>query len=415
MSMWFYVLLALVALLAAWLGWRYFRLRRALRRYAAELRADSLKASARSAEVESVSNVLRQILEENARHLSGVVADRDRLAAVLEQMADGVLIANTVGEIQFANPAATRIFAVSNMVGKTVTEALRDHRLVDAWRRCADKGAMQSELIETPASHQTLQLVVVPDAHGGGSLLLVQDLTRMRRLETVRQDFVANFSHELRTPLASLKALAETLQDGALHDASAASGFLQRIVAEVDSLTQMSQELLDLTSIESGKASLHIEPTAPRKLLDSAAERMRLQVQRANLQIHVDCPETLPAVNADAARLSQVLLNLIHNAVKFTPAGGQIRLSAQVDETPGSVQGCVLFAVSDNGLGISSDDLPRIFERLYRADRARTAAGTGMGLSIARHLVEAHGGRIWAESVEGGGSTFKFTIPQAPY
>ncbi len=163
--------------------------------------------------------------------------------------------------------------------------------------------------------------MVVPDTHGGGSLLLAQDLTRLHQLETVRQDFVSNFSHELRTPLASLRALAETLLDGALRDPEAASRFLQSMIAEVDSLTQMSQELLDLTAIESGKAALQLAAIEPRTVLESAADRMRMQAERAGLALQVNCPDTLPLVRGDPARLGQVLLNLIYNALKVHGPG----------------------------------------------------------------------------------------------
>jgi two-component system phosphate regulon sensor histidine kinase PhoR len=417
MSTWVYFILLIIGLGVAWLGWRHFVLLRALRLYEDLLRMDWRTAESAAPEFESVSSLVRQLLVEGAQRLSQVVAERDRLDAVLDQMADGVLIANSTGEVQYSNPAAARIFQVSNPPGKTVTEVLRDHRLVYAWRLCAQSGGMQNAVVEVPTRHQYIQLVVVPDTHGGGSLLLAQDLTRMHRLETVRQDFVSNFSHELRTPLASLRALAETLLDGALRDPQVAPRFLQRIVAEVESLTQMSQELLDLTAIESGKAALHLEPTNPRTLLESTADRMRLQVDRAGLRIQVDCPEALPFVLADAARLGQVLLNLIHNAVKFTPPGGHIMVSAQTVQPDRAMDGglgsFVQFLVRDTGAGIAADDMPRIFERFYRSDRARTKGGTGMGLSIARHLVEAHGGRVWAESVEGEGSTFSFTIPRS--
>jgi two-component system phosphate regulon sensor histidine kinase PhoR len=248
---------------------------------------------------------------------------------------------------------------------------------------------------------------------------VVQNLTRIRQLETIRRDFISNLSHELRTPLASLKALTETLQDGALTDPEAAPRFLGRIVTEVDALTQMAQELLDLSRIESGQVELERKPTAPEKLLNSAAERMRLQAERAGLSLNVECNPNLPKVHADAPRIEQVLVNLIHNAVKFTPPGGDVALAADILPAPipheigEAGKGAVRFAVRDSGVGIPADDLPRIFERFYRVDKARAGGGTGLGLSISKHLVESHGGRIWVESVEGEGSTFYFTLQNA--
>jgi two-component system phosphate regulon sensor histidine kinase PhoR len=282
---------------------------------------------------------------------------------------------------------------------------IRNHQLVDAWRRCQQTNEIQSESVELPARRQFLQLIAIPDTHAGGSLLLVQDLTRVRRLETVRRDFISNVSHELRTPLASLRALTETLQGGALLDPEAGPRFLSRISTEVDALTQMAQELLDLSRIESGQVELILTPLAPYRLVNSASERMRMQVERAGLKLSVKCDDGLQDIRADQSRLEQVLVNLIHNAVKFTKPGGEIVLEAE------STIGGVLFAVRDTGIGIPADDLSRIFERFYRVDRSRTGSGTGLGLSISKHIIEAHGGKIWAESDEGRGSVFYFEIP----
>ena len=177
------------------------------------------------------------------------------------------------------------------------------------------------------------------------------------------------------------------------------------MVTEVDALTQMAQELLDLSRIESGQVELSLKSVSPRQLLSSAADRMHMQVERAGLSLQVNCPDDLPKVNADEPRIEQVLVNLIHNAVKFTRPGGEVALSAEAGE------GFVRFAVKDTGVGIPSDDIPRIFERFYRVDKSRAGGGTGLGLSISRHLIESHSGRIWAESIEGEGSTFYFTLP----
>ncbi len=320
-------------------------------------------------------------------------------------MTDCVLIADSSGRIQLANAAAERLFETRFPVGRTVAEVLRHHQLVEAWRLAQESGEEQSVAVELPARQKFLQLFILPDRKNGVSLLLVQDLTRVRRLETVRRDFISNVSHELRTPLASLKALTETLRDGALDDPEAARRFLGRIETEVDALTQMAQELLELTRIESGQVPLELRRVAPLALLEAAAERMRAQAERAGLSLHVEAATDLPLVQADATRLEQVLVNLIHNAVKFTPPGGEVTLLAVQQEN------FVRFSVRDTGVGIPEDDLTRLFERFCKADRARSGGGTGLGLSIARHIVEAHGGSIWAESVEGRGSTFHFSIP----
>jgi two-component system phosphate regulon sensor histidine kinase PhoR len=409
---WF--LLGLVVLLAAavvWLTWRYVSLRRRLKRYAAMVRhiADGEKPVTDLPEdepgLEDFSNAVKTLTLALRVRSSVVDAERARLATVLERMTDGVLIADAGGRIQFANPAAERLFETENTLGRTVAEVIRHYQLVEAWQRSRETGEAQEESVELPARRQFLQLVVLPDRQTGGSLLLVQDLTRVRRLETVRRDFISNVSHELRTPLASLKALTETLRDGALEDPKAAHRFLGRIETEVDALTQMATELLELSRIESGQVPLEFKSVPAAGLLLSAADRMRAQAERAGLVLRVEAPGGLPEVQADAPRLEQVLVNLIHNAVKFTRPGGEVVLSAQAEGD------FVRFAVRDTGVGIPEDDLPRIFERFYRVDRSRSGGGTGLGLSISRHLVEAHGGRIWAESVEGQGSTFYFTIP----
>jgi len=288
---------------------------------------------------------------------------------------------------------------------QSVAQVVRSHPLIEAWRRCQQTRQLQMETVELPTRKQYLQIIVIPDKHAGGSLILAQDLTQVRKLETVRRDFISNVSHELRTPLASLKALTETLQNGALSDPDAGPRFLDRIHTEVDALTQMTQELLDLSRIESGQVQLNFESLSPRKLLHSAADRMKAQVERANLKLDVRCEEDLPSIRADKARLEQVLVNLIHNAVKFTRPGGEIALIAE------SVSGGVRYAVRDTGIGIPSESLSRIFERFYRVDSSRTGSGTGLGLSISKHIIEAHGGQIWAESEEGRGSTFFFSLP----
>ncbi len=402
--------LIVLVLLASWLAWRYLNLRRLLRDYASRVRraaAGESPGPAEQAELADLSNAVASLAAEDERRRAGLEAERALLAAVLDQMTDGVLIADSHGQVRFANPAARKLFESPDALGRSLTEVIRHHQLVEAWQRCRQTGELQSESLELPARRQFLQLVVIPDRFAGGSLLLVQDLTRVRRLETVRRDFVSNISHELRTPLASLKALTETLQNGALADPEAGPRFLGRMVTEVDALTQMAQELLDLSKIESGQIALELASVRPKQLLASAAERMKTQAERAGLTLRVECPDDLPAVQADHLRLEQVLVNLIHNAVKFTRPGREVLLFA--DSAPGAVR----FAVRDPGVGIPADELPRIFERFYRVDKSRAGSGTGLGLSIARHVVEAHGGKIWAESEEGRGSTFFFTIPQA--
>lgn len=393
----------LVLLVAAWYAWRYYRLRREIDEFASQLRGQEVNTN--SKDLENLASALVSVMSKLDIKYTELDAEHARLATVLEQITDGVLIADAQGIVQFANPAAGRLFQFGNPLHHTIAEVVRNHQLVEAWRRCQQSRQMQSESVEVPTRHQYLQLVVIPDQHTSGSLLLAQDLTRIRRLETVRRDFVSNLSHELRTPLASLKALAETLQEGALEDPPAAHRFIGQIQIEVDALTQMANELLELSKIESGRFSLNRSPLEACGLLRSAAQRMQVQTERAGITLRVECRDDLQRVEGDSQRLEQVLVNLIHNAVKFTRPGGDVVLFAE------PVPGAVRFSVRDTGVGIPADEVPRIFERFYRVDKSRTGSGTGLGLSIAKHIVEAHGGRIGAESVEGQGSTFYFSIP----
>lgn len=401
----------LLAVALTWLSIRYLSLRRRMDIYARTIRraADDEIALTDLSEdekgMEELSNAVKTLALTQQVRISRLDAERAKLAAVLDRMTDGVLIADAAGRVQFANPAAERLFEIHSAPGRTITEVLRQHQLVEAWKRSLATSQPQEESVELPSRRQFAQLVILPDPQTGGSLLLVQDLTRVRRLETVRRDFISNVSHELRTPLASLKALTETLRDGALDDPKAAPRFLGRIETEVDALTQMAQELLELTRIESGQVPLDLKPVSPAKLLHSAAERMRVQAERAGLTLIVSETVTMPDVRADAGRLEQVLVNLVHNAIKFTVPDGTVMLSVEAEGK------FVRFAVHDTGVGIPEEELERVFERFYKSDRARSGGGTGLGLSIARHIVEAHEGRIWVESREGRGSTFFFTIP----
>jgi two-component system phosphate regulon sensor histidine kinase PhoR len=338
--------------------------------------------------------------------------ERSRLAAVLERMADGVLITDGAGHVQLINPAACRLLSTTegNALGCSFAQVVRNHRLIKLWQTCREQGKEQVAAVETDRHGIFLQAIITPfhEADSHGYLVILQDLTQIRRLETVRRDFISNISHELRTPLAALKALVDTLRDGALEDPPAAERFLNRMETEVDALTQMVQELLELSRIESGRVPLQLAPVPVAGVVLPPVERLRPQAERAGLTLTVTLPPDLSSIQADAERIQQVVTNLVHNAVKFTPPGGQVIISAG----PGNDE--VIVKVQDTGVGIAADDLPRIFERFYKADRARSGGGTGLGLAIARHIVQAHGGRIWVESLEGRGSTFYFSLPVAP-
>ncbi len=360
-------------------------------------------------EIGLLSEALNKMTSQLHLQVDALKQESGRLTAVLAQMTDGVIIADEQGRVRLINPAAQRLFEIQekDALQRTVVEVIRHYQLVELWRACLKDQSSQEITIDIGSKPMSLRATAAPliDTIPGTTLLLFQDLSRLRQLENVRRDFISNISHELRTPLASLKALTETLQDSALDDPPAARRFLQQIDIEVDAMTQMVSELLELSRIESGKVLLHYQSVPPCDILLPAVERLQLQAERSELEVQVDCPADLPLILADPPRMEQVIVNLLHNAIKYTLPGGNIRLSArQVGDT-------LLFSLQDTGVGISAQDLPRIFERFYKADRARSGGGTGLGLAISRHLVEAHGGKIWAESVEGQGSTFFISLP----
>lgn len=337
--------------------------------------------------------------------------ERGRLEAVLENMADGVVITDDRGQVSLINPAASRLLDVKEKeaIGRSFAEIAWHHDLIELWQRACSQQEEEDAVIELGLQDTFMRMIVSPLQTSGHHhcLVILQDLTRIRRLETVRRDFLSNISHELRTPLASLKALIETLQDGALDDPPAAQRFLDRADQEVDALSQMVEELLELTRIESGKVPLRFSETAVEDVVLPPVERLRPLSERHHLKLITDLPEDLPPVLSDASRAQQVVGNLLHNAIKFTPDGGTIAVGAELQKGGAFV----VFSVQDTGFGIPAAELPRIFERFYKADRARSSGGTGLGLAISRHLVEAHGGEIWAKSKEGKGSTFFFSLP----
>jgi two-component system phosphate regulon sensor histidine kinase PhoR len=221
----------------------------------------------------------------------------------------------------------------------------------------------------------------------------------------MRRELVGNISHDLRTPLAGIKAMIETLRDGAIDDKNVAIDFLNRIENEVDKLTQMVSELTELSRIEAGNVEFVKEPVNLNDLINETITQLKPLANQQNVTLNRILSNNLPAVNIDRERVSQTITNLIHNAIKFNHIGGKVTITTTSDDK------MVTVTIIDSGIGISKEDLPHVFERFYKADKSRTNRGSGLGLAIAKHTVEAHGGRIWAQSEEGKGSTFSFTIP----
>jgi two-component system phosphate regulon sensor histidine kinase PhoR len=364
-----------------------------------------------SDEVGQLTRAFNHMADQLEDKLAALADERTQLAAVLENMADGVLIVSGEGRVELINPTAARLLGSSatEALGRSFAQVTRHHEVIDFWRDCQRPGGERTGLLEIGPEGLLWRVIVTPleEKDETPCLVILQDLTEMHRLQTIRQDFIGNISHELRTPLASLKALVETLRDGAQQDPVAARRFLNLMETEVDALTQIVQESLELSRIESGRVPLRLSPTAVSEVILPVVERLSAQAERAGVAVHYSLPEDVGDVLADEERVRQVMSNLLHNAIKFTPSGGEVHISAEqiADE--------VVISVRDTGVGISREDLARVFERFYKADRARSSGGTGLGLAIAKHIVQAHGGRIWAQSTEGRGTTFFFTLPIA--
>jgi len=360
-------------------------------------------------------DAFNRMVEGQRERLADLAHDHRQFSTVLAHMADGVLITDGLGMVTLINPAACRLLKTTDddALGRPFAAVVRHHSLIELWQRCRAQGREQVGAVDL-GPELFLQAVVTPFEERGavGYVVIFQDLTQARRLQTMRRDFISNLSHELRTPLASLRAVVETLQDGALADPPAAERFLQQAENEVNTMTQMVEELTELSQIESGQVRLRLVPVAVGRLIDVPLERLRSQAERAGMHLSVEIAADTPLALADEERIEQVITNLLHNAIKFSPPGGHIRLIAGPSDAAGRE---VQFEVRDSGIGIAKADLPRVFERFYKSDRARTRGqgGTGLGLAIARHIVEAHGGRIWVKSKIGKGSSFFFTVPMA--
>jgi len=333
-------------------------------------------------------------------------------AAVLDV---GMVVVDQARQVRFVSTQAAQMLEApaEGVLGGSLMALLRDHLADDLVGQVLYDGEPRELTMRPISSGRTLRLRCSALSRPG-ALLVIRDVTQLSMLERSRRDLVANVSHELRTPLASLRLLVETVQSE--PPPNVAKHMLGQMAQEIDSVTQLVDELHDLAQIESGRVTLKLvsQPIGP--VLERALERIRPQADRKGLRASAAISGAQPPVLMDADRIGQVLLNLLHNAVKFTAEGGEVTVRTTLtDEDAGQSGSWLLVSVCDTGVGISAQDLPRIFERFYKVDRARTrhAGGTGLGLAIAKHLVEGHGGRLWADSVEGRGSTFSFTLPVA--
>jgi two-component system phosphate regulon sensor histidine kinase PhoR len=362
-----------------------------------------------AADLRSAINEMAQAL---GRQVTAAEAEHAQLAAILETMADGVIVLDADGRVVVINRAAVELVGAraDAAKGRSLVDVARDYELAATVRTALRDDTTQQRLIELGHPSRQVRIVCTPVIGSGWDrrvLLVLQDVTELQRADTIRREFVANVSHELRTPIAGLKALAETLANGALDDPPAARSFVERMIIEADRLAQLVEELLEIARLEGGRALGQPERVDLAALVARGSERLRPLAERHGVKLTVDADVALPDVVGDASRLERAVLNLVDNAVKFTDPGGAVDVRCWQEGSE------VRVGVSDTGMGIAPEDQTRIFERFYKTDRARASGGAGLGLAIAKHTVQAMGGRIWAESVEGKGSTFFIALPLA--
>ena len=411
----------LSVVLAAGIGWVVAR--GPARRLEAMARAASDFAGGRTAvraeaggddEVAVLARSLNRMADELQERLVLLERERSQLRTVLEGMVEGVVLTDPTGRILLANDAFRRIFNAQLPVeGRRPLETARVPALQEAIESALEADEpVTREIALGGAQDKVIQASLASIRESGetvGAVAVFHDVTELKRLERVRREFVANVSHELRTPLTAIKGYAETLRDGGLRDPETAAEFVRVIHRHAERLRALIEDLLDLAAVEQGEARIDLAPVALRDVATQAEAVARPAAAGKRHTLTLDVPGDLPRVLADRDRLGQVLINLLDNAVKFTPEGGRIEVSAR----PSS--GRVVLSVKDNGVGIPPEDIGRIFERFYRVGRSRDRreGGTGLGLAIAKHLTQAMGGTIEVESRPGSGTTFRVSLPAA--
>jgi len=331
---------------------------------------------------------------------------------LFNSMIEGLLLLDQDERIQLANRAFMELFGVSTDVrGKTVLEVVRQHELDKLVETvAAQKQVLGYELKLGRLSERWLQInaagVFNSDGQKQGTILVFHDLTRLKQLERTREEFVANVSHELRTPLSLIKGYVETLLDGAKDNPEVATKFLQTIQRNSERLQFLIEDLLTISELESGRLKMNLQSVQLRSLVERVLEDFKTQAESRRVELKNDVPDL--TARGDSDRLQQVLGNLIGNALKYGRNGGHINVSGHL-LNGSSIELCV----KDDGPGIPTESLERIFERFYRVDKARSReqGGTGLGLSIVKHIVQSHGGKVWAKSELGQGAAFYFTLP----
>ncbi|NTU58884.1 MAG: cell wall metabolism sensor histidine kinase WalK [Chlorobiaceae bacterium] len=340
------------------------------------------------------------------------------LREVLSSIREAIIVTNADGEIVLVNPAASRLFVIEGAMNRSMpVKQIADKTMRDLFDRVKAKGTgIYNEELKamTPKGERVLKITAVPVMRGSrfdGTVLVINDITRLRNLEKMRRDFVSSVSHELRTPLASIKGYTETLLEGAMNDPEHAEAFLRIILQESEQLTVLVNDVLDLSRIESGKIVYVFTPLDIKPQLEKTVAMFEQAAAKKGVRIELAIPKGFPSVLADSSYFDIVMRNLIDNAIKYVDEkSGRIRIGAYSSHDGVSIE------VEDNGIGIPQSDLDRIFERFYRVDKARSRqlGGTGLGLSIVKHIVLAHKGRIEVRSRVNLGSVFTVTLPFAP-
>jgi two-component system phosphate regulon sensor histidine kinase PhoR len=370
-------------------------------------------------EIGALGRALNAMAARLREKIQDIEQEQAKTTAILDTMIEGVVAVDGRDTILLMNERVRAMFGLGAARGehKPFLEVIRNadlHRILHQSRAAGEGGVSRHELRLASPIERRLQVNAVPLRLGPdetGVVMVLHDVTELRRLEQVRTEFVANVSHELRTPLTAIHGYLETLLGGALEERENARRFLEIVFRHTERLGRLLDDLTDLSNIELGKVSLRLAPTGLDEVIESVLAIIGPKSASGRVTLGAELPAGLPPVLADRDRLAQILINLVDNAVKYTPEGGRVTVRAREAGT-----GRVEIAVIDTGIGIPPADLPRITERFYRADRARSRelGGTGLGLAIVKHLVLAHGGELAIESQPGRGTTVRFSLPAGP-
>ena len=359
-------------------------------------------------EIAAVGTSLNTMAQALSMRMQALSDGKQQLELILEAMGQGVMVLGSSGRITLTNTSLRKVLGTDrDLTGKTPLEVFRRPELENAVRGVLAGAPVQTLEIAT-GNNRILQANVSPVTNAAGAVdsavVVFHDLTEIRRAERMRRDFVANVSHEFKTPLTSIRGYTETLLSGAKDDPAIALDFLNTIQRNAQHLETLVVDLLTLARLETEVPSIK-DPINLRSMIDELVASRQNAIQERDLHVALDCPQT--QVQADRSRLYTALSNLIDNAINYNKPGGEILVSAEVQN------GTLSVAVADTGYGIPSDELPRIFERFYRVDKARTrdSGGTGLGLSIVKHAIESQGGTIGVSSRIGSGSTFTIRLP----